>query len=552
MHEPSPQAGTKHAEVTDMRSFAFVLSVSALVLTVAPNVAHACGGFFCNSTPVEQNAERILFEVDLDNEIVTATVEIQYTGDADDFAWVVPVLEIPDDPQLEIAPGSLMTLLEASTNKQLIFPPTTCTRPPDPPFVFSESVVLAGGDDIDRENGIDVTELEQVGPYAPQRIRSDDADALIEWLNTNGYLITSAMEPAVQEYVAQGYDFLGMKLAPDAGVTDIQPIVIQYPGTEPMVPVVLTSVAAGPEMPILTFIAGASRWESSNYANLELDDDERVMADPRTGRDNYYSLARFLTDDSDGRAVVTEFAAPTSDVNVQNVFLGTDDAEEALLAAQAVLDRNSVLTRMLARISSHEMTLDPTFAPSDGGNVDATIDLSDRETIEICAPHAPELSSGDCANTYCGVGASCATTDQGDGCVCPAGQTARSFAIPGGINSFGGLNQTVACISSEDFLSDVTGTPEGPADPCVANICGSGGTCVAVNGFATCACDDGFAAVPNGVGTQTCAAVIETFDATSILWLGDAACSSSCSATDTEASLWGLLLLPLLMRRRRA
>ena len=539
-----------------MRTFAFVSfvsSISALALAAAPSPAHACGGFFCDSTPVEQNAERILFEVDLDNEVVTATVEIQYAGDADEFAWVVPVLELPDDPQLEVAPGSLMTLLEASTNKQLIFPPTRCSRPPDPPFVFSETVMRAPGDDDDfaNEDGVDVTDLEQVGPYAPQRIRSDDADALIEWLNTNGYLITSAMEPAVQEYVAQGYDFLGMKLAPEAGVTDIQPIVIRYPGTEPMVPVVLTSVAAGPEMPIMTFIAGATRWESSNYANLELNEDDRLMADPRTGRDNYYSLARLLTDDADGRAVVTEFAAPTSDVNVQNVFLGTEDAEEALLAAQAVLDRNSVLTRMLSRISAHEMTVDPTFAPSVGGTVDALIDLSDRDTIEICAPHAPELSSGACANTYCGVGASCATTDQGDGCVCPAGQTARSFAIPGGINSFFGLTDTVACISSEDFLSDVTGTPDGPADPCSANMCGDGGSCVSVNGFATCACEDGFAAVPNGVGSQTCAAVIETFDATSVLWTTDAACNSSCSATDPESSLWGLLLLPLLTRRRR-
>jgi hypothetical protein len=518
--------------------------IAALATPLLPSPAQACGGFFCSSQPVEQNAERILFEIDMNGPTIAATVEIRYSGDADDFAWVVPVVELGDEPELEVAPGSLMTLLEGATSRSVFFPPTKCSTPNSPIGLERDVAILQPMD-----GGVEVDDLEQVGPYQPQRIRSDDADALVAWLNDNGYLITASMEPTVAEYVARGYDFLGMKLAPEAGVTDIQPIVIRYPGTEPMVPVVLTSVAAQPEMAIMTFISANTRWESSNYTNLDLNDDERMQADPDTGRDNYYALTRWLTDDADGHAFVTEFAGPSDDVQLNSVFLNSEDADEARAFAQAVLDRNSVFTRMTARLSGHEMTVDPTFAPSAGGAVSRTIDLSDRDAVEVCTNSRAAMSDTPCGSTYCGVGAQCATTEDGaEGCVCPEGHTARAIQVPQSLSN-PTLVDTVTCLSSEDFLADVVGTVDGPADPCAANLCGSDGVCLAVNGFATCDCNDGFAAVPNGVGAQTCSAVVETFEPTQILW-SDSGCSSCSTASRSGGSMWLLLVALVAVRRR--
>ncbi len=532
-----------------MRTSILVLSVALAAPLLTPRTAAACGGFFCVSAPVEQNAERILFELDPTGTEVTATVEIRYAGDADDFAWVVPVSTLPENPELDVAPGSLMTVLETTTARSLIFPPTKCSTPPSP-FPGAGDAMSVAMPEAAPGEGVEVDELEQVGPYAPQRITATDADALVTWLNDNGYLITPAMEPTVEEYVALGYDFLGMKLAPDAGVSDIQPIVIRYPGSEPMVPVVLTSVAARPEMPIMTFIAGETRWESSNYTNLDLNDDERLQADPNTGADNYYALTRWLTDDAEGHAFVTEFAGPTDDLSPRNFFFSADDAEVAVAAVEDLFARHSILTRMTARLSGHEMTMDPTFRPSAGGAVSRVLDLGDREAIEVCTNAAPPLSETPCGTTYCGVGAQCATTDQGEGCVCPDGHSARVIRVPGGIQQQA-LVETMTCLSSEDFLADVLDTPGGPADPCIADPCGTGGRCLAVNGFSTCRCDDGFAAVPNGVGGQTCAAVIETYDPTQILW-PTGACDSSCSTVDARGGSAWMLLLGLLAVRRRA
>ena len=64
------------------------LAVSGLWLAPAPS--HACGGFFCSATPVDQTAERIIFTVN-DDGTITAYIQIRYTGEKDNFAWIIPV-----------------------------------------------------------------------------------------------------------------------------------------------------------------------------------------------------------------------------------------------------------------------------------------------------------------------------------------------------------------------------------------------------------------------------------------------------------------------------
>jgi hypothetical protein len=536
------------------------LIVAGLSLAL-PTPAQACGGFFCSSVPVEQNAERILFELDptADGGIgeVTAVVEVMYSGDAADFSWVVPVPSLPEDVELDVAPGSALTLFDSASAPQIIPPPAVCnSNGPFPPARgggFSANDSAEGGGDDD--DGVDVIDLPQVGPYAPQRITSEDPRALVDWLNENGYLITEAMEPIVADYVKQDFDFLGMKLAPEAGVENIQPIIIKYPGQEPMVPIALTAVASEPEMGVLVFIAGDTRWEAQNFANLEVDR-ENVQWDVLTNTNNYYPLLSWMIDQSDGRAFVTEFAGDSSLLNTDNIFLQDEDAAEAFAWANGVKERNSVITRLYTRVSGWEMLFDPSFTPSAGANVERSIDLSDRPEVDVCGSLAQNAEPVPCGRTYCGIGAVCATTTDGiDGCVCAEEQSARTIRAPAGPSQ--ALVETVVCQPTDfDLLAAVIGTEDGPADPCFANICGDNGTCVGVNGFPSCQCNDGFAAIPNGVGGTTCSEVVETFDADQVLWPATPGCGSGCDVQGNRAAGAGAIafliaLLPLAIRRRR-
>ena len=70
-------------------------SMISAVFAAALSPAHACGGFFCNNVPVEQEGEDIVFAVDEENDETTVHVQITYTGAAEDFAWIVPIPTIP-------------------------------------------------------------------------------------------------------------------------------------------------------------------------------------------------------------------------------------------------------------------------------------------------------------------------------------------------------------------------------------------------------------------------------------------------------------------------
>ncbi len=525
-------------------------TATALALAAAPvlvpSSAQACGGLFCMSTPVAQNAERILFEINGDG-TVTTTVEIRYSGDPDGFSWVVPVT---DTPELTTAPASALVMLDTATVPSITPPPTKCTNPGmQPP--------MAGGVDFaanESDGGVDVEDLPTVGPFDPEVVSSDDAEALIEWLNTNGYLITEEMEPMVADYVAQGMKFLAMKLTPGAGVADIAPIQMTYPATVPTVPIVLTAVSADPEMGILIFVAANERYESSNYTNLTVDHAD-VQMHPTTGENNYYPLISWMLDGVGGKGMVTEYASPSSDTMglVNNSFIGVDDFEESVAFLQSVLQRRSYMTRLYTRASGPDMDIDPAFQATADGDIGRIIDLSDRPAVEICANDPMETMDVPCGDMYCGESAFCATTDSGfDGCVCPDGQVARVITAPSAPGRF--LTQTVVCQSVEfDMLASARAEGDLVADACADVSCGDNGTCMDVGGFATCACEDGYAATAEAGINPTCSQVEQVFAPDQVVQWGSAGCSgcSTSGASAAGGAALALIILPPLVGRRR-
>jgi hypothetical protein len=103
-----------------------LFAATALALASQAPSAKACGGFFCGRAPVDQTAERILFEVGDDS--VTMTTQISYNGAAEDFAWVLPLFEVPDPDSLAVFPQRALTGLDAATGPGLLHALRTSTR----------------------------------------------------------------------------------------------------------------------------------------------------------------------------------------------------------------------------------------------------------------------------------------------------------------------------------------------------------------------------------------------------------------------------------------
>jgi hypothetical protein len=279
------------------------IMIGLLGLIIVPSVT-ACGGLFCQNTPVDQQAERIIFTVN-SNDTITAYVQINYTGEAPDFSWVVPVPSVPKVDVAEIASFDELSNLTAPIFMPPLMP--SCAAIPVPAMAMADS---AGA------GGVEVLASGTAGPYAYDVVTSSEPMELIMWLRKNKYRITEEMEPLIKVYTDEGLIFLAMKLQPNEGTQDIQPVVMTYKGEHPMIPLRLTAVAANPNMNIITWILADKQAIPDNYAHPTIDNNNIRYNFGSSDGTNYIQVVDQTVDLYDGRAFVTEYAGTSEKLAV--------------------------------------------------------------------------------------------------------------------------------------------------------------------------------------------------------------------------------------------
>jgi hypothetical protein len=178
------------------------------------------------------------------------------------------------------------------------------------------------------------------------------------------------MEPLIHVYNEEGMPFLAMKLQPDSGVQDIQPIVMTYESEMPMIPIRLTAVAAQPNMNILTWIFADEQAIPANYAHVTIQDNDIRGSQFNFSGNNYMQLLDAAIDAENGLAMTTEYAQPTSELTNLQI------TDPLLLE---LTENYAYVTRFLGRMSPEEMTLDPIFNfDANRANVSNVRDLSNR------------------------------------------------------------------------------------------------------------------------------------------------------------------------------
>ncbi len=466
-------------------------------------VAEACGGFFCGQQPVDQSAERVVFAVDREAGTTDMIVQIAFQGAARDFAWIVPLGNVPLEGSLDTFPQAALTALDANSAPQ-IFGGGACLD------------AAAGPPETERDGTVTVHVREAVGPYDAAVIESDDPDALITWLRANGFRVTTPMEPYIAEYTSLGMKFLALRLQPDRKVSEIEPFRMTLPGTSPVIPLKMTALAAEPEMGVVVWILADQRYEAANWPNLEVPDDYLVY-DWRTGRHNWTTAVARVVDEAGGQGWVTETATPLDDyrTRLEATTPADEQQAEAVAALLELFEGRTYLSRLYTRLSAEEMTSDPIFRRSMGGDVPRWREIPPPDGSDACVWDGSETGAASpCDFTACGAGGHCAEVEVEGvtqaGCACVPGATARTTVGPDG-------QATVACQDMRmSFLNpgdretpDATPLP----DPCVGFDCGEG-TCVPMNMTPTCVCDRGLVAIGSidpetGARSTSCVAPTE-------------------------------------------
>ncbi len=173
--------------------------------------------------------------------------QIDYEGDAEDFAWVIPV---PGYPKL------------FSVEDDIFYELHKLTQPP-PPSGFGcgwgAGVPTPG---LDGE-GVHVWEENQVGAYHTNTLSATDPNSLVDWLNDNGYSFPAEGQDILDYYVQQNWFFVAMKIQHEETANNsenytgaIQPIGIMFFSDEMIYPLKISALSApswGTEVLIYAF-----------------------------------------------------------------------------------------------------------------------------------------------------------------------------------------------------------------------------------------------------------------------------------------------------------
>ena len=199
-----------------------------LLATATPVLAD--GGFFPDSMyrdlyEVAQKAV-ILYGNSTGNYTEHLILSVSFEGDAEDFAWVIPV---PNLPEIAVTDAELFWELSD----------------------FTRTEIHSGGCEGEGAPGdVDVIEEQVVGPYATAILSATNATALADWLNANGYIFPEEGEEIVSEYIEKEWYFVATKInAVEEGTGealaegDIEPIVLSFASNETVYPLRISSLS---------------------------------------------------------------------------------------------------------------------------------------------------------------------------------------------------------------------------------------------------------------------------------------------------------------------
>lgn len=283
-----------------------VTAVLGLAVAAVPHTAQACGGFFCSRVPVDQSGENIVFGIRGNR--VEAHVQIQYQGDAERFAWVVP---LHAKPTLEVGSPQLFQFLAQATQPQFQLEwSSACNNG----WVSSPGRAEDWNGGMPTQDGgatppVTVVSREEVGPYDAAVLQATDAQALKTWLVDNGYDLSAVGEELLAPYVGEGSYFVALKLLKNRSTGELRPIVLTTEGTTPCIPIRLTAIAARPDMPIRAYVLSERRAVPQNYRHVLVNP---TRIDWLSRGSNYAQVATQAVDEAGGRAFLTEFAGPAA------------------------------------------------------------------------------------------------------------------------------------------------------------------------------------------------------------------------------------------------
>jgi hypothetical protein len=301
-----------------MKQFLTSMGIGALALSasfLAPRDAAACGGCFHvqQGESTQVTGHKMIFSVS--QNATTLWDQISYSGNPQDFAWVLPIHGMVD---IGLSSDALFGLLEDMTQVRIVSPQIDC--PPQNCGNGNTGGAFGGGGNgggttYTTSSTVTVIAQKTVGPFETVQLSSQDPAALTDWLTMHSYAIPDDVKPIIAAYVNEGFDFLALKLVPGQGISSMQPVRVTSMGAGLGLPLRMVAAGTGVTTPITLWIASEGRYEPSNFPTFEIKPDD-IVWDWDSMSSNYKQLRQAGFDATNGKGWLTEWAQQTWPGNI--------------------------------------------------------------------------------------------------------------------------------------------------------------------------------------------------------------------------------------------
>ena len=276
-----------------------------------------CGFYVAKAdTDLFNDASKVVLVRDGERTVITMASD--YRGEASEFAMVVPVVDIPEREQINVANPALVDHLDEYTAPRLVeyYDENPCdmrryrmesvamSAPPEP--------VMDGVMEEAEDLGVTIEAEYEVGEYDILILSAEESDGLITWLNQEGYRIPDGAEDVVGAYLRRGMKFFVAKvnLERHDGSAMLRPIQVAYEDEDFMLPIRLGTVNADGKQELFVFaITREGRVETTNYKTVKLPSDMDVPIFVKDEFGEFYkAMFAHQTEKENGKAVFMEYA----------------------------------------------------------------------------------------------------------------------------------------------------------------------------------------------------------------------------------------------------
>jgi hypothetical protein len=304
--------------------YVLTLVAPAVCIALHAHDARACGGCF-HPPPAREVAvtvvtdHRMAFSMSLEQTVLWD--QIRYSGNPSEFAWVLPVRQ---GARIELSHDSWIAALDASSAPVINGPTANCPATGGGGGCGSSSKT-AGAPHASYAGGahdVQVVSQQVIGPYEAVTVRSTQGEALGDWLRTNGFDVSGAIQPTIDAYTTEGFDFIALKLRPGYGVQAMQPVRVVTAGADPSLPLRMVAAGVGARVGIVLFVLSEGRYHPKNFPDATID--LSLLAwDPNKEQSNYSTLADQALTAATGKGWLTESAQPAAVSGPFNPALAT-------------------------------------------------------------------------------------------------------------------------------------------------------------------------------------------------------------------------------------